>query len=59
MDKTAAENTLSAYGISPVQAAQAIGAMHALSEAGCTVKEAADYLGTTEEVVAALAALSG
>lgn len=58
MEKTAAETKLASYGITPIQAAQAIGALHALAEADVSVKEAAEYLGTTEEVVAALAALA-
>lgn len=58
MDKIAAETKIAQYGISPVQAAQAIGAMHALAEADYTVKQAAEYLGTTEDVVVALAALA-
>lgn len=58
MDKIAAETKIAQYGITPIQAAQAIGAMHALAEADFNVKQAAEYLGTTEELVVALAALA-
>lgn len=58
MDKTAAETKLAAYGVTPIQAAQAIGALHALAEADCTIKQAAEFLGTTEELVVALAELA-
>lgn len=58
MDKTAAENKIASMGISPLQAAQAIGALHALADADFSVKQAAEYLGTTEEVVTALATLA-
>jgi hypothetical protein len=50
MDKLAALRN-----IHPVKVAQAIGALHALAEANYSVKEAAEYLGTTEDVVEALA----
>lgn len=58
MEKTAAETKIASLGITPVQAAQAIGALHALAEADFTIKQAAEYLGTTEEVVTALATLA-
>lgn len=58
MEKTAAEYKIASHGITPIQAAQAIGALHALAEAGCNVKQAAEYLGTSEEVVAALATMA-
>lgn len=58
MEKIAAETKIASLGISPLQAAQAIGALHALAEADCSIKEAAEYLGTTEEVVVALASLA-
>jgi hypothetical protein len=51
-------NKLASLNLHPVKIAQAIGSLHALAEANCTVKEAAEYLGTTEEIVAELAALA-
>lgn len=50
MDKLAALRN-----IHPIKVAEAIGSLHALAEADFSVKEAAEFLGTTEEVVAALA----
>ena len=51
-------NKLASLNLHPVKIAQAVGALHALAEANCTVKEAAEYLGTTEEIVAELAELA-
>jgi hypothetical protein len=58
MNKIAAEQKIASLGLTPLQAAQAIGSLHALAEADCNVKQAAEYLGTTEEVVVALTALA-
>jgi len=58
MNKTAAEYKIASLGISPITAAQAVGALRALAEADCNVKQAAEYLGTREDVIVALASLA-
>ncbi len=51
-------NKLASMNLHPAKIAQAIGSLHALAEANYSVKEAAEFLGTTEEVVAELAELA-